>query len=179
MLAVDLSSTGIGSDQSCRHIEQLEHQYTYNSLWFTLNHPRSVHVFLPVSKPRPPSDLVYTQKVNNDAVVFGLNFSPNHAYSGRQEALNLTYKVRTRTHRSIDPFYWEYACEEVSSAVDDAERKSMDLPVEKYVEHKNGYRVAMEVAAVYKGVVSEYVSFPENGTGESCKIPVQIGEYVA
>lgn len=130
-----------------------------------------------VSKPRPPSDLVYTPKDGNGGVVFGLSFSPNHAYSGKQGVLSLTYKVRTQTYRTSDPFSWEYTCTDVSSAVDDLERKAVDVPVERYVEHKNGYTVAVMVAAEYGGVVSEYVSFTENGSGKSCMIPVEIGEF--
>lgn len=134
-----------------------------------------VHYFLlAVSKPRPPSNLVYGPKIDNSEVFFGLNFSPDPAYSSSQR--RLTYKVRTQSYLEPNQRYYEYTCTDVAFAVDERNRAAMDLPVEAYVEHTNGYKVHMEVAAMYGGVASRYVSFPENGNNESCKIPVVIGE---
>ena len=126
-----------------------------------------------MSKPRPPTDLVYGHKTNNNRVVFGLGFSPDPTYSGASR-LNelLTYKVRTQVYTAPDPFYMEYNC---SQSYATGERRAMDLPVEDYVTHRNGYEVHIAVTAIYRGMESRYVSFLEDISG-SCLIPVNIRE---
>ena len=127
-----------------------------------------------MSKPRPPTDLVYGNKTNNNRVVFGLGFSPDPTYSGASR-LNelLTYKVRTQVYTAPNPFYREYNC---SQSYATGERRAMDLPVEDYVTHRNGYEAHIAVTAIYRGMESRYVSFLEDDISGSCLIPVNIRE---
>jgi hypothetical protein len=132
---------------------------------------------LAVSKPRPPSNLVYGSKVDSDGnLLFGLGFSPDPAYSNTHE--EMSFIARTQAHGGINPYYREFVCDVASYSLSDGHKRvAMDLPMEEYVEHTNGYKVHIEVAAVYRGVVSRYVSVSDN-VNESCKIPVLIGEWL-
>ena len=125
---------------------------------------------------------------NDGSIWYSLNFTPNHAYfedssgTAMQRAVaaveRLGYEIRVSVHRGSDGTFYVHTCDNVASS-DDTRRISvgLDVPVGEYVYHSNNYEVRMEVAAVFGGVASEYVTLEVNREGEMvCDIPVVIGE---
>ncbi len=132
-------------------------------------------------KPRPPTRLTIRPKLHFGQTYFGVTIHPSTEYASLK-ADQLRYKIRTVVYREDETSFDE--CYLLSSQIDPDSSglfSVADVPIEEYVQHRNGYNVSLQASMEWNGVYSDYQSFTSgssDGGGDACVFPAILSKQV-